>query len=127
MNVTHQLPKINVFIAHDGMITILKQMPVPEMAKVVGYGISGEEPSHEFWKTRWAASQEQMGVIGHQRPRVDMGFRLFGKIAQAFNEVLPVPVIIHNLPFFNPADDDMVEGPGSIESRLSGHRTSFEV
>jgi hypothetical protein len=127
MNVTHQLPKINVFIADDGMIPVLKQMPVSEMTKVVSYGIPGEEPSHEFRKTRWAASQEQMGVIGQQGPCVDMGFGLFGKIAQAFNETLPVPVIGYNLLFFNPSDDDMVEGSGSIESGLPGHRTSFEV
>jgi hypothetical protein len=127
MNVTHQLPKIDILIAHDGMITVLKQMPVSEVTKVVGHGITGQEASHEFRKTRWTAPQEKVGVIGQQGPCVDMGFCLFGKIAQAFNEVLPVPVIVYDLLLFNPSDDDMVEGSGSIESGLPGHRTSFEV
>jgi hypothetical protein len=56
MNVTNQLPKIDLLITNHGMITILKEMPMPKMAKVVGHGIAGEETPHEFRKTRWATS-----------------------------------------------------------------------
>jgi hypothetical protein len=41
MNVTDQLPKIDLFVADDGMITVLKQMSMPMMAKVVGHSIAG--------------------------------------------------------------------------------------
>jgi hypothetical protein len=34
MDVTDQLPKVHVFIADNGMITVLKEMAMPVMAKV---------------------------------------------------------------------------------------------
>jgi hypothetical protein len=64
MNVTDQLPKIDLFIADDGMITVLKQMPMPMMAKIVGHSVAGQEPSHQFRKTRRATAYEEMGMIG---------------------------------------------------------------
>jgi hypothetical protein len=56
MNVTNQLPKIDLLITNKGMITILKEMPMPMMTKVVGHGIAGEETPHEFRKTQRATS-----------------------------------------------------------------------
>jgi hypothetical protein len=56
MNVTDQLPKIHILIADDGMITVLKQMPMSKMAKVISHGVTGEKPPHEFGKTRRATS-----------------------------------------------------------------------
>jgi hypothetical protein len=52
MNVTNQLEKIHILIADDRMIAVLKQVPVPKMAKVVGYGVAGKETPHELWKAR---------------------------------------------------------------------------
>jgi hypothetical protein len=54
MNVTNQFPKIDLLIADDGMITVLKQMPVSKMAKVVGHGVARQETPHEFRKTQRA-------------------------------------------------------------------------
>jgi hypothetical protein len=56
MNIADQLTKIHLLIADDGMITILKQMSVSKMTKVVGHSVAGEESSHEFGKTRRATS-----------------------------------------------------------------------
>jgi hypothetical protein len=56
MNVTDQLPKIDLLIADNGVITVLKEMPMSKMPKVVGHSVAGEEPSHEFGKTRRATS-----------------------------------------------------------------------
>lgn len=56
MNITDQLLKIDFLIADNGMIAVLKQMPMPKMAKVVGHSIAGEESSHEFRKPQRATS-----------------------------------------------------------------------
>jgi hypothetical protein len=56
MNVTNQLPKVNILIADDRMIAVLKQMPMPKMPKVVSYGIAGQETPHEFRKSQRATS-----------------------------------------------------------------------
>jgi hypothetical protein len=62
-----------------------------------------------------------MSVIGHQGPGIDPGFHVFGKIAQAPDKVLAIFVVINNSPLFNPTEDNMVEGSGSIKSRVTGH------
>jgi hypothetical protein len=56
MNVTNQLSKVYILIADDRMISVLKQMPMPKMAKVVGDGMAGQETPHEFRKSQWATS-----------------------------------------------------------------------
>jgi hypothetical protein len=65
MNVTEELPKINLLIADDRMISVLKEMPMSMMAKVVGHSVARQEASHEFRKTRRATSQEKVSMIGH--------------------------------------------------------------
>jgi hypothetical protein len=51
MNVTNELPKIDIFITNDRMITVLKEMPMSMMAKVVSYGVACKEAPHKLWKT----------------------------------------------------------------------------
>jgi len=47
MYVSDQLLKVNIFIADNGFISILKHMPMSLMTDIIGYGISGKKPSHE--------------------------------------------------------------------------------
>jgi hypothetical protein len=55
MNVTDQLSKIDLLITDDGMITVLKEMAMPAMAKVVSNGVTSKETPHEFRKARRTA------------------------------------------------------------------------
>jgi hypothetical protein len=48
-------------------------------------------------------------------------------LTQADNKVLSILFIIYDPAFFNPPEDDVVEGSGSIESCLARHKTSFRV
>jgi hypothetical protein len=65
MNVTDQLPKIDIFITDDRVTTVLKEMPMPVMAKVVGHGVARQEAPHEFREALGATSQEEVSMIGH--------------------------------------------------------------
>jgi hypothetical protein len=56
MNVTDQFPKIDLLITDDRVITVLKEMAMSKMAKVVGHGVARKEPPHEFWKTEGTAA-----------------------------------------------------------------------
>ena len=56
VNVADQLPKIHVLIADDRVVTILKEMSVSKVAKVVSYSVTREETPHEFRKTQRATS-----------------------------------------------------------------------
>ena len=48
MNVTNQFPEIYFLIADDRLISVLKQMPVPKMAKVVGHSVAGQRACSEL-------------------------------------------------------------------------------
>jgi hypothetical protein len=65
MNVADQLPKVHVLIADNRVVPILKEMSVPKMAEVVSHSVTCEETPHECRKTRGAASQEEVSMIGH--------------------------------------------------------------
>ena len=57
MNVADQLPKIYILIADDRMVTILKEISVSKVAKVVvGDSVTREETPHEFQKTQGATA-----------------------------------------------------------------------
>jgi hypothetical protein len=56
MNVTNQLPEIYLLIADDRMITVLKEIAMSKMAKVVGYGVPSKKTPHEFRETQRATS-----------------------------------------------------------------------
>jgi hypothetical protein len=107
------------------MITVLKEMPVTNMTKVVGDSVTRQETPHKFWKTRRSTSYQEMSMVAHQGPGIDPGFRFLRKITQAVDKVFPVFIVINDSPFFNPSEDHVMEGSGSIESRLTGHTTSF--
>ena len=63
MNVTEQLPKIDLLITDNRVITVLKEMPMPVMAKVVGHGVACQEAPHEFRKTQGATPQEKVNLL----------------------------------------------------------------
>ena len=48
-------------------------------------------------------------------------------MTQAGEKVLSVLVVIYDPALFNPPEDHVVERSWSIESRLAGHRISFEI
>ena len=64
MNVADQLPKIYILIADDRMVTILKEISVSKVAKVLSHSVTREETPQEFRKTQGATAQEEMSVIG---------------------------------------------------------------
>jgi hypothetical protein len=47
MNVTHQLEQIGFFLADDGFITVLKEVPGAAVAAVEGDRITGQQSAHE--------------------------------------------------------------------------------
>src|SRR4030043_354135 len=68
-----------------------------------------------------------MSMIRHQGPGIEPRFHLYCKITQSLDKVLTVFVVIDDPTLFNPSEDNMVKGSGSIESRLAEHKTSFRA
>jgi len=95
MNVPKQLPEIGVLLHPDGFIAILKEMPHSAMAAVVRQGIPGEEPPHDPRQAGGAAPEQEMGMVGEERPRIDGGPCGDGDLAQSPEKGLAVLAIRH--------------------------------
>ena len=79
------------------------------MAKIVCNGISGQKSAHEIGQSKWSAFDQDMGMIGHEGPGENAGFRLGGKLAQTGDKILTVFFIIHNRSALNSPNNHMVQ------------------
>ena len=71
---------------------------------------------------RWAAPQEQVGVVGEEGPGVEGRPGCRGDVPQAPEERRAVFGIRDDRPPRAPPEDPMVQPARGIEARLSGHR-----
>lgn len=46
MNIADQFLKIGIFLAHNGFVTILKEMPMSLVTAIKTDGVACKEPSH---------------------------------------------------------------------------------
>ena len=84
-------------------------------------GVPGQEPPHHCGDGDDTGPQQQMKMVGNQGPRVTDGFGTFNGGTQPFEKRIAVLIIKKNLPAFDTAHDNMVQGAGSIYARLPGH------
>jgi len=68
----------------------------PLVAAVVGEGVAGEEPAHEPREALRPTPQQQVGMVGQQRPRIEGGSGGRCDHAQSRHERLPVVAICGN-------------------------------
>ena len=68
MDVADQPQQVGIGIAEDRMIAVLKQMSGSLMAAIERDGVTGEQTAHDRCQAASAGTQQQMKVIGHQRP-----------------------------------------------------------
>jgi len=90
MNIAHQFSEIAVGIAHDGLVAVLKEVPVTAVAYIVVDGVPCQQPAHELSETPGTAGKEQMGVVGQQGPGIHFGARGQGQLADSSDELSAV-------------------------------------
>jgi hypothetical protein len=47
VDISNKLPEIDILIADNGLISVLKKMAMPTVADIVAYGISGQQSPHK--------------------------------------------------------------------------------
>jgi len=47
VKVTNQFQQVRLFLAQNGLVAVLKELPVAAVAPVEAHGITGQQPSHE--------------------------------------------------------------------------------
>jgi hypothetical protein len=65
VDVADQFSEVLVFITHDALVPILKEMAVAVVAAIVVLGIAREKAPHQGWQPDGPAPEEEVGVIRH--------------------------------------------------------------
>lgn len=79
MNVAHQFEQIGIFLTQDRFVPVLEQVPMAAVAAVETDGMAGQQPQHKAGDRGRTGSQQQMKMVGNQRPSVTEGCGTFNE------------------------------------------------
>jgi hypothetical protein len=112
MNIANQLQKVRFFLAENGFVAVLKELPVPPVPAVEGDGMAGEKPAHHGCHGWSAGAQKKADMVGHQRSSIARGGCVGQNSFQAIQETFPVRAVLEDIPALYTADDDVVQCAG---------------
>jgi hypothetical protein len=121
MNIPNQFPEVDIFLADDGLVPILEEMAVAAVTTVEVTGVTCQEATHELRESGRTAAEQDVGVIREECPRIDLGLRLRGSLAEAGQEFRSIGIILDNLATLHPPQNHVVKGAGRIQASLTGH------
>jgi len=70
VNIPHQFSQIRILLTSDGLISILKELPVAFMASIKSDGVARKQSSHQCGQRDFTASKEKMGMIRKKCPSI---------------------------------------------------------
>jgi len=114
MDVTNQFPEIDVFLADDGFLAVLKKLPVPLVASIEIDHIPCQKPYHQGREPCTPRSQQKMGMVGEKGPCVADGTCSGQQIGETIHHVIAVFIVSEDLPAFNAANPHVVDYAWSI-------------
>jgi hypothetical protein len=109
VDVAHQLQQVRVFLAQNGLVPILKQVPASPVPQVETDGIARQKPPHDIGNGNKPGAQQNMKVIGHQGPCKTAGLTVAQNTAKPIQKIIAVAVVPENLPALDSSDNDMVQ------------------
>ena len=125
MNVAHQLQQVHVFLAENGLVTILKQVPASPVPQVETDGIARQKPPHDIGNGNKPGAQQNMKVIGHQRPCKTAGLTVAQNTTKPIQKIIAVAVVSENFPALYSSDDDVMQRTWGIQSGFTWHATQL--
>ncbi len=86
------------------------------VSAVVPKGITGQKPSHDRGDGNGTGSEQEVKMVGNQRPSIASCSAFFQDISESGQKIVPVGIVLEYSPSFNASGNDVVEGPWSIYS-----------
>ncbi|AJY69902.1 hypothetical protein RW64_10045 [Geobacter sulfurreducens] len=108
-------------VSQEFVLAVLEQMAGAFVSAVEINGMAGEQAAHGLRQGNRGGHQQQMEVIGHERPGKASGAALGEKFRQTGDETRPVVVIVKDVAAFDTADDDVMQDIWYVEAWLAGH------
>ena len=116
MDVADQLQQIGLFLAEDGFVSVLKQMPASFMTAVEAHRISGQQTAHDCTHRNIAGPHQKVEMIWHQGKGIAGSSGLQQNGTQSFQKIIPVLVILEDTAPFDPPADDVMQSARCIYS-----------
>ena len=116
MNIPRQFEQIGFFLADYGLITILVKMATSMMLFFETDSLIGKEAPHGPALWYCAGSQQEVKMVGDQRPGKAGRITATYNGPQAIQKPLAVRIVKKNLAAGDPAHNDMMQCTGSIDS-----------
>jgi hypothetical protein len=121
MDVAHQLEQVGLLLAQDGLVAVMTNLADAPMPPVESSGISAQQPLHDGLDRHAAAPQQQMEVVGDQRPCVTNTLAFFQHTPETPKELLSIAIVPKNLPPLDPPADDVLQRTRCVDARSSWH------
>ncbi len=116
VDVPYQLQQVGLLFHQDGLVPILEEMAGPLVAPIEAPGVPGEETSHGRRQRPRPRPDQEVKMIGKQRPRQDREARLRSDRRQSVDPILPIPVIRKDGSALDSPHHDMVQGTRRIQA-----------
>jgi hypothetical protein len=114
VNITDKLQQVGVFLAQDGFVTILKEMPIPVMPPVKIDGITGKQSFHQNRDGYLSCPQQKVKVIGNQGPCITRRPGFGQQIAKPIHESCIILLIAKYILAINASHHNMVQSSRSV-------------
>jgi len=89
--------------------------------------ISGKKFSHAGGQRLIPSSHQQMKMVRHERPGVNLQMSRQRQLCQTVQKISPIYLVSKNPCPFDPTAHNMVQSPGCIKSGLSWHDASLQT
>jgi hypothetical protein len=121
VNVARQLQEIDLFLAKNRLVAVLKQMPASMAAPVKASGITAQQAAHNGGDGNIAGFDQQVKMVGNQCPGVTARLALGENLTQATQKIVTILIVAENLPALNTAGNNVMQRPRRVYSGFSRH------
>ena len=108
MDVTGQFPQVGVLFAQDRLISVLEEVPMTAVSAIEINHIASEELPHALGDRLSAGLDQEMEMVGKERPGADHQAALSAKGGKTVQEIIPVLCVPEDLGPFDPSADEMM-------------------
>jgi hypothetical protein len=114
MDVAHQLQQVGIFLAKNGLVTVLKQVPASRVFQVEADRATREKPPYDVGNWNKPGAEQKMKMIGHQGPRRTAGLAIPQNTAKPLQKIIAIGVVPENIPALDPANDNVMQSSKPI-------------
>jgi hypothetical protein len=125
VDVTDELAELALDPANDRVVPILKKGTESLMAPIEAGYKACEKRAHRMLERALAHPDEEMKMVGHERPGIDLELVLGDDLRKAAQQFFAISIVVKDRLSVDPARDEVVDRSSRIESWSARHNPSM--